>query len=122
MTDVSAREQLVAGAADMMRRRGLNATSIREVARHSGAPLGSTYHYFPGGKDELAAEAVRYAAGTVGGILAAKLRVGPVEGLSTALHTAHRHRAFGRGNDKSGQALRPDSPDAVLSQRLRELS
>jgi AcrR family transcriptional regulator len=34
------RDQLVAGAADMIRRRGLNATSIRDVARHAHAPLG----------------------------------------------------------------------------------
>ncbi|HEX6351374.1 helix-turn-helix domain-containing protein [Actinophytocola sp.] len=79
MTD--SRQQLVAGAADMIRRRGRGATSIREVAKHSGTPLGSTYHYFPGGKHELAAEAVRYAADTVSGILAAKLRAGPVDGL-----------------------------------------
>lgn len=75
------REQIVAGAADMMRRRGLNATSIREVAKHAGTPLGSTYHYFPGGKNQLATEAVRWASDTVGQVLAAKLRKGPVDGL-----------------------------------------
>ncbi|MFC0111851.1 TetR/AcrR family transcriptional regulator [Kibdelosporangium aridum] len=84
-TDQSSRQQLVAGAADMIRRRGLNATSIREVAKHAGTPLGSTYHYFPGGKHQLAAEAVRYAAGTVASIIAAKLRAGPVEGLQAFL-------------------------------------
>ncbi|MGW6931137.1 TetR/AcrR family transcriptional regulator [Lentzea sp. NPDC054927] len=75
------REQIVAGAADMIRRRGLNATSIREVAKHAGTPLGSTYHYFPGGKNQLATEAVRWAADTVQKVLAAKLRKGPVDGL-----------------------------------------
>ena len=75
------RQQIVAGAADMIRRRGLSATSIREVAKHAGTPLGSTYHYFPGGKDQLAAEAVRWAADTVQKVLAAKLRKGPVDGL-----------------------------------------
>jgi AcrR family transcriptional regulator len=79
------RERLVAGAVDMIRRRGLNATSIREVAKHAGTPLGSTYHYFPGGKHQLAEEAVRHAADTVAGILAAKLRAGPVEGLQAFL-------------------------------------
>ena len=88
MTSVIAREapemsrqQIVAGAADMIRRRGLNATSIREVAKHAGTPLGSTYHYFPGGKNQLATEAVRWAADTVQQVLAAKLRKGPVEGV-----------------------------------------
>jgi AcrR family transcriptional regulator len=77
----SSRQQLVAGAADMIRRRGLNATSIREVAKYAGTPLGSTYHYFPGGKHQLAAEAIRFAGDTVGSMLAAKLRTGPVDGL-----------------------------------------
>lgn len=87
MTEPSppSRQQLVAGAADMIRRRGLNATSIREVAKHAGTPLGSTYHYFPGGKRELATEAVRFAGDTVSGMLAKKLRAGPVEGLRAFL-------------------------------------
>lgn len=75
------RQQIVAGAADMIRRRGLNATSIREVAKHAGTPLGSTYHYFPGGKNQLATEAVRWASDVVTGVLTAKLKKGPVDGL-----------------------------------------
>ena len=59
--NAESRQRLVAGAADMMRRRGLNATSVRELAKHAQAPLGSTYHYFPGGKYQLAAEAVQWA-------------------------------------------------------------
>lgn len=55
------RERMVSGAADMIGRRGPAATSVRELAKHAGAPLGSTYHYFPGGKTQLAAEAVRWA-------------------------------------------------------------
>lgn len=56
-----ARNRMVTGAADMLGRRGLSAMTVRELARHAGAPLGSTYHYFPGGKAQLAAEAVRWA-------------------------------------------------------------
>lgn len=81
----TSREQIVAGAADMIRRRGLNATSIREVAKHARTPLGSTYHYFPGGKQQLAAEAVRFAGDTVARALSRKLRAGPVEGLRAFL-------------------------------------
>ncbi|CAM02225.1 TetR family transcriptional regulator [Saccharopolyspora erythraea NRRL 2338] len=79
------RLQLVAGAADMIRRRGLNATSIREVAKHAQAPLGSTYHYFPGGKRQLAGEAVRFAGETVSELLRKNLDAGPVEGLRALL-------------------------------------
>ncbi|MGW4088324.1 TetR/AcrR family transcriptional regulator [Nocardia sp. NPDC004750] len=72
---------MVAGAADMIRRRGLNATSVRELAKHAQAPLGSTYHYFPGGKAQLAAEAVRFADALAARKLAQGLPAGPVAGL-----------------------------------------
>ncbi|UGT65259.1 TetR/AcrR family transcriptional regulator [Nocardia asteroides] len=72
---------MVAGAADMLRRRGYNATSVRELAKHTGAPLGSTYHYFPGGKAQLAAEAVRFADGLVARTLTRELAAGPIAGL-----------------------------------------
>jgi AcrR family transcriptional regulator len=80
------RQRLVAGAADMMRRRGLNATSVRELAKHAQAPLGSTYHYFPGGKHQLAAEAVRWADDLTAGALTKQLRAGPLAGLRAFLY------------------------------------
>lgn len=79
------RQRLVAGAADMMRRRGLNATSVRELAKHAQAPLGSTYHYFPGGKYQLAAEAVQWADDLTARALTKELRAGPLTGLRAFL-------------------------------------
>ncbi|WP_406330783.1 TetR/AcrR family transcriptional regulator [Streptomyces sp. NBC_00203] len=81
----AARERIVAGAADMISRRGLNATSIREMAKHARAPLGSTYHYFPEGKQQLASEAVRYTGEWVARRLRKELEVGPVAGLQAFL-------------------------------------
>ena len=79
------RERIVAGAADMISRRGLNATSIRETAKHARAPLGSTYHYFPDGKQQLATEAVRHTGAWVAGSLRKELEAGPVAGLRAFL-------------------------------------
>ncbi|CAM5713650.1 TetR/AcrR family transcriptional regulator [Streptomyces aurantiogriseus] len=79
------RERIVAGAADLISRRGLNATSIRELAKHAKAPLGSTYHYFPEGKQQLATEAVQYAGAAVARILRKELDEGPVAGLRAFL-------------------------------------
>jgi AcrR family transcriptional regulator len=81
----STRERIVAGAADMISRRGLNATSIRETAKHARAPLGSTYHYFPDGKQQLATEAVRYTGEWVARGLRKELEAGPVAGLRAFL-------------------------------------
>ncbi|HEX6194892.1 MAG TPA: TetR/AcrR family transcriptional regulator [Jiangellaceae bacterium] len=54
----SPRERMVSGAAKMISTRGVGPTSVRDVAKLSGAPLGSTYHYFPNGKEQLVDEAV----------------------------------------------------------------
>lgn len=61
---------MVLTAALLMRERGVEATSFSEVLAHSGAPRGSIYHYFPGGKAQLVEEATRYA----GDFIAAGLR------------------------------------------------
>ena len=42
---------------------------IADVLEHSGAPRGSAYHYFPGGRTQLLCEAVDYA----GEYIAAKI-------------------------------------------------
>jgi AcrR family transcriptional regulator len=83
--DAGSRDRLVIGAADMISRRGLNATSVRELAKHAKAPLGSTYHYFPGGKQQVATEAVQFAGDLVARTLIAELRAGPVAGLRAFL-------------------------------------
>lgn len=84
-TNPEARDRLVAAAADMLRRRGLNATSIREVAKHAAAPLGSTYHYFPDGKAQMVSEAVRHVGAKGEAILARCLEKSPQEGVSLFL-------------------------------------
>ena len=61
---------MVAGAAELIAARGVGATSVRELAKFTGAPLGSTYHYFPGGKDQLVEEAVGWVSGHVEKLLA----------------------------------------------------
>jgi TetR/AcrR family transcriptional repressor of lmrAB and yxaGH operons len=52
------RARMVASAADLLARKGLQATSLSEVLERSGAPRGSVYHHFPRGKDELVGSAL----------------------------------------------------------------
>ena len=51
---------MVRGAAELLRQRGYSGTGFREVIEITGAPRGSIYHHFPGGKAQLAGEAVDY--------------------------------------------------------------
>lgn len=53
------RERLIGAAADLFRRKGYAGTGLKEVCAGSSAALGSLYHFFPGGKEQLAAEALR---------------------------------------------------------------
>ncbi|WP_031569255.1 TetR/AcrR family transcriptional regulator [Rheinheimera texasensis] len=81
MSKQQSKQKLVAAAADLLRRRGLQATSVRELAKHAGAPLGSVYHYFPGGKAEFVADAVTFTGGQVEKQLADCLALGPLDGF-----------------------------------------
>ncbi|MDT6987746.1 TetR/AcrR family transcriptional regulator [Streptomyces lusitanus] len=69
------RERMVFSAAQLIRREGVGATGMREVAARAGAPRGSLQHYFPGGKEQLVNEAVgwagRYAGNRVARFVAA---------------------------------------------------
>lgn len=75
------RQRMVLAAADMLRQRGLNATSVREVAKLAQAPLGSTYHYFPGGKPQLISEAVQLSGEQVARYLTRTFATGPRDGV-----------------------------------------
>ncbi len=57
----SPRERMVISAALLIRERGAHPTAIADVLEHSGAPRGSAYHYFPGGRTQLLCEAIDYA-------------------------------------------------------------
>jgi AcrR family transcriptional regulator len=54
----STRESILTAAAELMRHRGYGAVGMKDVAAASGAPIGSLYHHFPGGKVQIAREAL----------------------------------------------------------------
>lgn len=58
----SSRDRFVVTTAKLMSRRGYAAVGLNEIVAKSGAPKGSLYHYFPDGKEALAAAAVDWAA------------------------------------------------------------
>jgi AcrR family transcriptional regulator len=72
-TRTDSRERMIMSAALLFRRQGIEGTSFSDVLDHSGAPRGSIYHHFPGGKAQLAEEATRYAGDFISAGLAAAL-------------------------------------------------
>lgn len=63
------RERMVLSAADLLREYGASATSIDRVLAHSGAPRGSVYYHFPGGRAQLIDEAVALAGDFIAGMI-----------------------------------------------------
>jgi AcrR family transcriptional regulator len=73
---------MIVGAADLLRRKGMTATSMREVVRHSNTPRGSIAHHFPGGKRQLLEAAVDHAGREVTEPLSLLLsKHGPAKGM-----------------------------------------
>ena len=53
---------MISAAGSLFRRQGYDGTGLNEVLDRSGAPRGSLYFHFPGGKEELAIAAVDASA------------------------------------------------------------
>jgi len=62
----STRESILTAAAELMRHRGYAAVAMKDVVAASGAPIGSIYHHFPGGKTQIAREALLNAGAAYG--------------------------------------------------------
>ncbi len=58
VSSVGTRDRLLETAIALLRRSGLSGAGINEIVRASGAPKGSVYYFFPGGKQQIAEEAL----------------------------------------------------------------
>jgi AcrR family transcriptional regulator len=52
------RERIVETSAELFRTQGYTATGVKQIVTAAQAPFGSVYHFFPGGKEQLGAEAI----------------------------------------------------------------
>jgi AcrR family transcriptional regulator len=63
-TDVveGTRARMVEGALQLLATKGVNGASINQILEFTGAPRGSVYHHFPGGRRELIGAALELTA------------------------------------------------------------
>jgi AcrR family transcriptional regulator len=88
---------MVLSAAALLREHGASATSIDRVLAHSGAPRGSVYHHFPGGRAQLIEEAVALAGDFISGLIETATQAGdPLEAVD-AFFALWRGRLVGSG-------------------------
>jgi AcrR family transcriptional regulator len=53
------KDRILETSGELFRRQGYMATGVKQIVEQAGAPFGSIYHFFPGGKEELGAETIR---------------------------------------------------------------
>ena len=53
------KDRIITATGELFRQQGYNGTSLKQVTEASGAPSGSLYHFFPGGKEDLADAVIR---------------------------------------------------------------
>ncbi len=52
------KERILASSANLFRRQGYTATGVKQIVAEAEAPFSSLYHFFPNGKDQLAANVI----------------------------------------------------------------
>ena len=71
------RTHMIETTAGLVHRQGFHGTSLNEILEQSGAPRGSLYYHFPGGKEELVLEATRQGVAIVTQLLKEVLNNSP---------------------------------------------
>lgn len=87
------RTRIVDVSAELFRHQGYAATGIKQIVTAAQAPFGSIYHHFPGGKEQLAAEAIRTSGALYELLVPAVFDPAPdlVTGVRTFFAEAARH-------------------------------
>ena len=81
---------MIETTAGLIHSRGFYGTSLNEILSESGAPRGSLYYHFPGGKEELVLEATRQGIANVTQLLKEVLTdsPGPADGVRAFVEAA----------------------------------
>jgi TetR/AcrR family transcriptional regulator, lmrAB and yxaGH operons repressor len=116
-----ARTKLLSTAGELFRSQGFHATGLDQILKRSRTPKGSLYHYFPGGKDELAIETVRYMAGAMKQAMAAALSSDSDPLAALGAFIEHTANALSASNFRNGCPIATVTLEVASSQRaIRE--
>jgi AcrR family transcriptional regulator len=109
------KQRMLDSAVLLLRERGAAGVTVDAVLAHSGAPRGSVYHHFPGGRNELVLGAVRQAGDYISTMVSDSAAEGDVVAMVERL-VAFWKRALTRTDYRAGcpvAAMAIDSRDIV---------
>ncbi|MFC3452258.1 TetR/AcrR family transcriptional regulator [Amycolatopsis speibonae] len=115
------RQRMLDSAAELFHQQGYHATGLNQLVAAVGAPKGSLYFHFPGGKEQLAAEAIRQSADRLCDQLRAIVANSPdvitgIENVVDALATSLEESEFQRGCPLATVALDASGDSEVIRQ------
>jgi len=63
------RDRIVQHSAELFRHQGFAGTGVKQIVAEASAPFGSLYHFFPGGKEQLGEEVIRWSGAIYGQLI-----------------------------------------------------
>jgi AcrR family transcriptional regulator len=63
------KDRIVEHSAELFRRQGYAGTGVKQIVAEASAPFGSLYHFFPGGKEQLGEEVIRWSGSIYGQLI-----------------------------------------------------
>jgi len=116
------RERMLDSTTTLIRQRGASATSLDDILAHSGAPRGSLYYYFPGGRTQLIEETVERAGASIEQLIASAGDHSPIEtDDETPQLTEAAARAFTSWRSALAALLRRHGASPAEARRLANL-
>ncbi|GHH35024.1 transcriptional regulator [Lentzea cavernae] len=107
------KQRMLDSAVLLLRERGAAGVTVDAVLAHSGAPRGSVYHHFPGGRNEMVLGAVRQAGDYISAMVSEAAADGDVRVMVERL-VAFWKRSLTRTDYRAGcpaAAMAMDSRD-----------
>ncbi|MGW5852338.1 TetR/AcrR family transcriptional regulator [Streptomyces sp. NPDC055254] len=117
--ELGTRERLVRTASRLMQHGGYENTPIKQLVREAEATLGSLYHFFPGGKQELAVAAIHYGDEEFADLLRSGLSAHADPGRAIEAVTEMLAAALAESDWRDGCPVTPTALESVG--RLPEL-
>lgn len=71
------KQKMLFSAIELMRERGMSGVTVDAILAHSGAPRGSVYYHFPGGRSQILAESLGAAGDFMTSMVSTSAQSGP---------------------------------------------